>query len=311
MAKLTAYPANPLSNPRVTLDQWRVLHAVVEYGGFAQAAAKLHRSQSAISYAIARLQEQLGTTLLKIEGRKAQLTDTGHALLQRSRQLLHMAAELENFAHSIAKGREAEIRFVVDAAFPNDLLMEALSRFSKISAGTRVQLQEVVLSGASDALIDKTAELVIGTEPPSGFLSDPLIEIEFLAVAHRKHPLHHLGRAVTSEDLHHHMHVVIRDSGHHHQKDVGWLSEQQRWTVSSIDSALSAVRHGMGFGWLPSHRLTDSLAQGELKLLNLEQGQTYKAFLFMSYGHPEDVGPATRDLADTIKHTVHEYLHTI
>lgn len=307
----SSFPANPLHHPRVTLDQWRVLHAVVEYGGFAQAAARLHRSQSAVSYAIARLQDQLGTTVLKIEGRKAQLTITGHALLQRSRQLLHMAAELESFASSMAKGREAEVRFVVDAAFPNDLLMEALSRFSKISAGTRVQLQEVILSGASDALLDNTAELVIGTELPSGFLADPLIEIEFLAVAHRDHPLHQLGRPVTSEDLHHHMHVVIRDSGHHQRKDVGWLSEQQRWTVSSIDSALNAVEHGMGFGWLPTHRLINDLSQGVLKPLPMEQGHTYKTFLFMSYGHPEDLGPATKDLAETIKQTVHEYLHTM
>jgi len=38
--------------PRTTLEQWRVLQAIVEYGGFAQAAEALHRSQSSISYTI-------------------------------------------------------------------------------------------------------------------------------------------------------------------------------------------------------------------------------------------------------------------
>ncbi|MEX6039186.1 helix-turn-helix domain-containing protein [Providencia hangzhouensis] len=35
---------------RTTLDQWITLQAVVDYGGFAQAAEILHRTQSSISY---------------------------------------------------------------------------------------------------------------------------------------------------------------------------------------------------------------------------------------------------------------------
>ena len=63
--------------PRVTLDQWRTLQAVVDHGGFAQAAEALHRSQSSVSYTVARMQEQLGAPLLRIDGRKAVLTEAG------------------------------------------------------------------------------------------------------------------------------------------------------------------------------------------------------------------------------------------
>lgn len=287
--------------PRVTLDQWRVFQAIIEQGGYAQAAAYLHRSQSAISYSMSRLQEQLGTSLLKIEGRKAVLTEKGQILLQRSQKLIDEAAEIENFAQHLSQGREAEIKFVVDAAFPNDLLMSALARFASQSQGTRVQLREVILSGAIDALVSDEAELVIGVETPSGYLSDPLIEIELIAVARRDHPLHQLEREITSADLAQHMHVVIRDSGEHEKIDAGWLSSQDRWTVSSIDSALSAVEHGLGYGWLPSNRLTEPMADGRLKPLLLEQGSSYKAYLFMSYGHPQNIGPATRELAEIIK----------
>ena len=57
--------------PRVTLDQWRTLQAVVDHGGFAQAAEALHRSQSSVSYTVARMQDQLGVPLLRIDGRRA------------------------------------------------------------------------------------------------------------------------------------------------------------------------------------------------------------------------------------------------
>lgn len=49
-----------MNSPKVTLDQWRALQAVIDHGGFAQAAEKLHRSQSSVSYAVNRLQELLG-----------------------------------------------------------------------------------------------------------------------------------------------------------------------------------------------------------------------------------------------------------
>lgn len=290
--------------PRVTLEQWRVFHAIIEQGGYAQAANHLHRSQSAISYAMSRLQEQLGIDLLKIEGRKAVLTEQGQVLLQRSQQLLTEASGIENFAQHLSQGREAEIQFVVDAAFPHHILMSALARFAKQSQGTHVQLREVILSGASDALSNNEADLVIGTELPSEYLADPLIDIEFVAVAHRDHPLHQFDRKITSSDLGHHMHVVIRDSGGHNKKNVGWLTNQQRWTVSSIDSAVSAIEHGLGFGWLPRHRLIDALDKGHLKPLQLEQGGSYSGKLSMSFGHPQNIGPATYELAEIIKKTV-------
>lgn len=292
------------SFPRVTLEQWRVFQAIIDQGGYAQAAQYLHRSQSAISYSMTKLQEQLGISLLKVEGRKALLTEQGKILLDRSRKLTDEAVEIENFAQHLSQGREAEIKLVVDAVFPNELLMPALAEFAKQSQGTRVQLREVVLSGASDALVSEEAELVIGVETPSGFLSDPLYEVELIAVARYDHPLHQLEREITSADLAQHMHVVIQDSGENEKMDVGWLSSQDRWTVSNIESAYSAVVNGLGYGWLPLYRVTEAINEGQLKPLLLDQGATYKGHLFISFGHPQNIGPATRELADIIKRTV-------
>jgi DNA-binding transcriptional LysR family regulator len=48
---------------RTTLDEWEILQAVVQLGSFAAAAKRLNRSQSTISYAVARLRDQLGIKL--------------------------------------------------------------------------------------------------------------------------------------------------------------------------------------------------------------------------------------------------------
>ena len=140
--------------PRVTLDQWRTLQAVVDHGGFAQAAEALHRSQSSVSYTVARMQDQLGVPLLRIDGRKAVLTEAGGVLLRRSRQLVKQASQLEDLAHHMEQGWEAEVRLVVDAAYPNARLVRALTAFMPQSRGCRVRLREEVLSGVEEVLLD-------------------------------------------------------------------------------------------------------------------------------------------------------------
>ena len=283
-----------------TLDQWRALQTVVDYGGYAQAAKQLHRSQSTVNYAVSKLEEQLGIQLLEVQGRKAVLTEAGQVLLDRSRLLLKDALEISQLAKSLSQGREAEIQLVVDAAFPTSMLMEVLKQFAAQSQGTRVQLREVVLSGACEALVAGEADLVIAGQVPSDFLGNLLLEVEFVAVAHPDHALHQLHREISTNDISRELQVVIRDSGVKHNVDSGWLGAEHRWTVTSIDTATAAVTAGLGFGWLPRHQVQDKLDHGELKLLPLDQGLNYVANLYLIFGKPASIGPATRQLADLL-----------
>jgi len=290
-----------MSYPKSTLEQWRVLRAVVDYGGFAQAAEALHRSQSSVSYAVQKLQEQLGTRLLHIVGRKAELTEAGKVLLRQSRLLLDTANELEEMAQMMTSGWESEIHLVVDAAYPTCDLIDVLKQFEPLSQGTRVQLKEVVLSGAEEALQNGSADLVITAFMPQGFLGDLLTEIDFLAVAHPDHPLHHLERELLARDLQQALQVVISDSGAIHQRDVGWQSAEHRWTVSKIETAVETIHRGLGFAWLPVHLIEKQLQNGELKPLPLREGQRYQAQFYLVKTRPNQPGPAAERLAELFK----------
>ena len=285
-------------NPKVTLEQWRVLQAVIDTGGYAQAAQALHRSQSSISYAVQKLQEQLGTRLLHIVGRKAELTEAGKVLLRQSRHLLEKAGELEEMARMMNSGWEAEIQLVVDAAYPTRDLIDVLKQFEPLCQGTRVQMKEVVLSGAEEALKQGTADLVITAILPQGFLGDLLIEIEFVAVAHPDHPLHHMGRELIASDLQAELQVIISDSGAIEQRDVGWLGAEHHWSVAKLETAVETISQGLGFAWLPSHMIAPQLEQGLLKPLPLREGQRYKAPLYLVMTRPNQQGPATEKLTE-------------
>ena len=114
--------------PRTTLEQWRVLQAIVDAGGFAQAAQELHRSQSSVSYAVARLQEQVGVPLLAQEGRRMQLTPAGAVLLRDAKHLLDSMTELERKAKVLENGWEPVVRLAVDGLYPTGLLLQVLVR---------------------------------------------------------------------------------------------------------------------------------------------------------------------------------------
>ncbi|MDP3816780.1 LysR family transcriptional regulator [Pseudomonas sp.] len=287
--------------PRVTLDQWRTLQAVVDQGGFAQAAEVLHRSQSSVSYTVARMQEQLGVPLLRIDGRKAVLTEAGDVLLRRSRQLVKQASQLEDLAYNMDQGWEAEVRLVVDAAYPTERLINALAAFIPQSRGCRVRLREEVLSGVEEVLLEGTADLAISSLDLVGYLGHELHAVEFVAVAHPQHSLHQMQRQLTFEDLQQQLQVVIRDSGRSKPRDVGWLGAEQRWTVSSLSTAARFVSSGLGFAWLPRHLIGRELAEGSLLPLPLEKGGN-KHPRFTLYSHKDKtLGPASQILVELLR----------
>ena len=289
-----------MKQPRVSLDQWRTLQAVIDYGGYAQAAEQLHRSQSSVSYAVGRLQDQLGLKLLHIEGRKAVLSEAGKVLLQRSRQLLTDANAIEQQAHQLQQGWEAEIRLAVEAAYPTQCIMDALKQFEPIGKDTRIRLEEVVLSGAEEALLDGKADLVISPFVPQGFIGEELIQVHFIAVAHPDHRLHQLNRELTTHDLNRETHVIVSDSGSK-GIDSGWISDARRWTVTNPESALKIISNGLGFGWLPENEIEQRLENNELKVLPLKEGQRGSAKLFLVYADIQRAGPATQQLAEILK----------
>ena len=283
--------------PRTTLEQWSALQTVIDRGGFEAAAEALNRSQSSVSYIIKRLQEQLPVDVLTPQGRKAALTVNGEVLLRRARALLEEAASLEHLASTLAQGWESEVRLAVDHVCPPELVLCSLAEFSARTPETRVQLVETVLSGTTEALLQRRADLVVTSRVPPGFLADPLIEIEFVAVAHRDHPLHGLGRELTENDLKGQRQVVVRDTGAHRNVDAGWLGAEQRWTVSHLRTAIATIRRGLAFAWVPRDHVVDELASGELLPLPLREGAAGRATLYLVFGDRDGAGPATCALA--------------
>lgn len=267
---------------KVTLDQWRAFVAVVDQGGYSQAAEFLNKSQSTLSYAVQKIETELEIRLFTVEGRRAVLTSAGELLYRRALQLLAMSNSLEQTAEQLSHSWQAHINVAVDTIFPESALLEALSTFSESNPLTRVNLQETVLSGGNDLLIRREVSLIVSGQLAAGFIGEPLLQVPFIAVAAPHHPLHQLGRSLEASDLKQYRQLVVRDSGKMNL-DAGWLDADQRWTFNYLSTSIEAARAGLGFAWYPQTKVHQDIQEGRLKPLPLEIGSKRYAQLYLIY----------------------------
>ncbi|MFX8828928.1 hypothetical protein ABTM52_20420, partial [Acinetobacter baumannii] len=80
---------------------------------------------------------------------------------KRSRALIADLARLELLARNLKQGWEPELKLVVDSAFPRDRLLKIVAELQRSCPQTRMQLSDAVLSGAEDAIVEGTADVVI------------------------------------------------------------------------------------------------------------------------------------------------------
>jgi DNA-binding transcriptional LysR family regulator len=257
-----------------TLDAWEILQAVVQLGGFAPAARKLNRSQSTISYAISRLQEQLGVRLFEIHGRKAQLTEAGRVLLADVEPHLAGFHELEQRARVMASGGASEVRISVDSIFPDDRLFEALATFSRSFPHVRLKLRQGTFLSADSEFSLHNSQICVTGLVSRELLVKPILVIGMIAVVRCDHPLVSMPRRLSRSDLMQHILVTIESAASGTLKQQPRLPTQRGLPVTSIESAISAVRSGLCFGWLPMYRIQPELDRGDFVALPLPAGKT-------------------------------------
>jgi DNA-binding transcriptional LysR family regulator len=292
--------------PRITLDQWQALAAVVECGSYARAAEALHKSQSSVTYAVKTIERLLDIKVFELRGRKAELTPIGQLLYQRSRALVDEAGILEQSARRLSAGWEAEIRLAVEIVFPTWLLLRCFERFGEESPHTQIELIESVIGGTPDAIEQGAVDLAITPRVPEGYLGEPLMRTRFIAAAHPENPLHRLGRRLSARDLRAHRHLVVRDTGARRDKAKVSIDAAQRWTFSNMTTSVEAARMGLGFAWFPEEHVRRELEQGVLKALSLRAGAERYSELYLVIPDRDFAGPGTLRLAEIIRNAVAE-----
>lgn len=141
------------------LDQLRTFVAIAECGSFTRAAETVHKTQSAVSMQMRRLEDRIGRPIFVREGRMSRLTEHGERLLHYARRLVQLNDE------TLAAFDDTEVAGLVRLGTPDDyadrFLPEILARFSRSNPRAEVSvicaptpnLFELVADGELDVAI--------------------------------------------------------------------------------------------------------------------------------------------------------------
>ncbi len=263
---------------RWSLDGLEALAAVVDAGSFAAAAARLHKTQSAVSYAIGQLEAQLGVALFDRSGHRAVLTPTGQAVLEEARAVLSRARRLDALARRFDQGWEPRLHVIVDGVLPTRPVMVALVALERAGVPTRVGVRTEFLGGVGRRFEADDADLMVTLTAPDGrvLVGRSLPPEPLRLVAHPDHALFARPSSRgphTDASLRDHLEVSVHDSSDGSRGvDTNTIGGARAFYVSDFRTKQEALRLGLGFGWLPERLALPDLAAGALRAVPYVRG---------------------------------------
>jgi len=257
----------------VTLDQLQVFAQVVDSGSFTAAARELHRVQSAVSYAIANLEDQLDVELFDRSGRRPKLTEAGVSLLADVRSVNSRVDGLMARARWLSEHPEPRVALAVDVMFPMDALLTHLADFQERFPFVELEVYTESLGGVAQLVLDGVCDLGVGMsfgEIPAELVHRDALPIPSAMVANPDHPLSSLERGFPAAALEDHVQVVLTDRS-------GITAGQQRgvygtriWRVADLHTKRALLVGGFGWGSMPLHMVEDDIAAGRLVQISPE-----------------------------------------
>jgi DNA-binding transcriptional LysR family regulator len=254
------------------LDQLNVFLTVVETGSFAAAGRRLGRATSAVSYAIANLEAQLGVPLFDRKGtRKPTLTEAGKAVLSEARTVSISVDSLRAKVKGLIEGLEAEVALAVDVMLPTERLVDALQAFEGEFPTVPLRLHVEALGAVRQLVQTGLADIGIsGPIHPTmpGIEQIQVGAVELLPVAGPSHALARMRTIPPGEARGHRQLVLTVRSSFAEGQDFGVIGVES-WRLADLGAKHDLLRAGIGWGNMPEPMIRDDLAKRRLIRLKL------------------------------------------
>ena len=238
----------------MTLTQINSLLAVLDYGGFTEASKRLFMTQSAVSQAIAALEQELGVNILLRDRSKAlQLTTAGHRIVHHLRAINREVNAVKEIAEQEKQNPQRTLRL---GCFPSvcACILPAVIRYFEIH---HPNIKIIPFEENSTAIIDSLQNESIDAGfvhfPVSGMYSVPIYQDKFTVVLPPDHALAK-NSTITVEELM--GEPLIISKGRYELSIMALFKEknitpQIKYEFNHPDTAISFIRQGLGIALLP------------------------------------------------------------
>lgn len=168
-----------------------ILRAVSLCGSLTAAAETLHLTQSALSHAIRKLEQQLGTALWVREGRQLRLTQSGEYLLSLANRLLPQFEHAEMLVGQYARGQRGTLRVGMECHPCYQWLLKVVGPYLEQWPGVDVDVKQKFQFGGIGALFGYDIDLLVTPDPlhRPGLVFEPVFDYEQVLVVAQGHRL--------------------------------------------------------------------------------------------------------------------------
>jgi len=252
---------------RLKLHDLRCFAAVATEGSFQAAAVALNRSHPSVFAAVARLEQQLGLTLLDRGGYRVALTEAGRMFQARAEIALREFEGLQRFGRQLGSGEETVLRIVIGDLCPRPPILKRLSDFFSDHLRTRLHLDYEAVGGPLERLIEGDADLMFHRADRNDPRLEriPLYEIAMVPVVAPGFLPFAATEDLTPNQMRPFVQCVIRDTARSSSSENHFLIEGAH-QCSAPDQMMKKelILHGLAWGHLPSWLIEEELGDGRL-----------------------------------------------
>jgi DNA-binding transcriptional LysR family regulator len=271
-----------MSDLPFTLDQLRILKAIAAEGSFKRAADSLYVSQPAVSLQVQNLERQLNVPLFDRGGRRAQLTEAGHMLLNYGEKILTLCQETCRAIKDLQNLQGGTLIVGASQTTGTYLLPRMIGQFRQRYPEVGVQLHVHSTRRTSWSVANGQIDLaIIGGEVPPELQESlditPYATDELALILPTNHPLARLG-VIERDDLYS-LRFIALDSQSTIRKVIDTVLgrcgiDTRRLKVemelNSIEAIKTAVQSGLGAAFVSVAAIEKELQIGVLHQTKIE-----------------------------------------
>lgn len=238
------------------IAELEVFLTVASERSFSRAAARLHRTQPAVSQAVRRLEDELNERLFDRSSKGGILTEAGQILLDYARRLIRLKDEAETVMHDLQKLRRGRVVIGANEAAVH-VLLPIVSLFREGHPDAHIEVQRIPARQIASEVLNRSLDFgVLTFQPVERGLASVAIGIDDLVLL--THPNHPLARReeVSMEEFGRQIVIAHNDPSPARER-VLRLSEQRHAPINiqisfpSLDGIKRAVEMNLGVALLP------------------------------------------------------------
>ncbi|HEY9227572.1 MAG TPA: LysR family transcriptional regulator [Gemmatimonadaceae bacterium] len=298
----------------INLHHLRLFAAIVEHGGFTNAAKVLRLSQPAISKSLNELERQLHVSLIDRGGRSLVLTDAGRTLYARAGELFGVERVAERELRELRGLKRGALRVGASTTIATYILPPYLGRFRTRHPGVRIRATNANTRTVLRLLLEFRVDVALVEGPVNHPRVDvvPWRDDELVIIAHPQHPLFARHQVRPADLAERPFLVRERGSGTREVSERALALHDVRlgntMRVGGTEAMKQAVAAGLGLAIVSRAAARDQLALGTIAVLPVEGLVIRRTFTQLRLRDRTTSGPA-RELEQLLEEGWDEASH--